>query len=67
MDERGKKKRRKHGFGEDTQNAVIEHIKNNFNSETSLRGLWNNYQATHEEIPVSESYYKSMFLDSVIT
>lgn len=62
MDERGKKKRRKHGFGEETQNAVIEHIKSNFNSETSLRSLWNAYQATHEEIPVSESYYKSKIL-----
>lgn len=62
MDERGKKKRRKHGFGEETKEAVIEHIKNNFNSETSLRGLWNAYQSTHEDSPVSESYYKSKSL-----
>lgn len=57
-DERGKK-RVGHGFSEETKEGVINHIKTNFTPSSSLRGLWNTYQATHPEQPVSESYYKS--------
>jgi hypothetical protein len=62
-DERGKK-RSGHGFGEETKEAVIAHIKNNFNEDSSLRGLWNFYQTTHPECPVSESYYKRIFYEN---
>jgi hypothetical protein len=59
-DERGKN-RIGHGFSEEMKEGVINHIKNNFTNESSLRGLWNCYQATHPEQQVSESYYKSKF------
>lgn len=60
-DERGKK-RIGHGFSEETKEGVINHIKNNFTPSSSLRGLWNCYQSSHQDHPVSESYYKSKFL-----
>lgn len=57
-DERGKN-RRGHGFSNEIKEGVIQHIKENFKPDSSLRGLWNSYQAAQPEQLVSESYYKS--------
>lgn len=60
-DERGKK-RLGHGFSDELKEQVIQHIKDNFRHDSSLRGLWNTYLALHPDHPVSESYYKSKLL-----
>lgn len=56
-DERGKKKAG-HGFSHEKKERVIVHIKNNFQPESSLRGLWGIYMTEFPDDPVSESYYK---------
>jgi hypothetical protein len=63
-DERGKK-RAGHGFSDEIRKEVINHIKESYDTSNSgLRGMWNDYQATHEKTPVSESYYKRMFYEN---
>lgn len=62
-DARGKKKAG-HGFSDEKKEKVIMHIKDNYTPDASLRGLWGIYSATHPDDPVSESYYKSKFLES---
>lgn len=56
-DERGKKKAG-HGFTFERKEKVIQHIKENYVAESSLRGLWNMYSNSYPDDPVSESYYK---------
>lgn len=62
-DERGKK-RSKIGFSQERRERVIEHIKDTYGPESSLRGLWNAYTELNPEEPVSESYYKRMFYEN---
>lgn len=62
-DERGKK-RSKIGFTQERKEKVIEHIKDSYGPESSLRGLWNGYMELNPEEPVSESYYKRMFYEN---
>lgn len=57
QDERGKKKAG-HGFSEEKREKIISHIKDNFQPDSSIRGLWGLYTASNPEDPVSESYYK---------
>lgn len=57
QDERGKKKAG-HGFSEEKREKIISHIKDNFQPDSSIRGLWALYTASNPEDPVSESYYK---------
>lgn len=59
-DERGKKKAG-HGFTFERKEKVIQHIKENYVAESSLRGLWNSYSNAYPNDPVSESYYKRKF------
>lgn len=62
-DERGKKKS-KIGFSQERKEKVIEHIKDSFEPDSSLRGMWNSYMEINPEEPVSESYYKRMFYEN---
>lgn len=59
-DERGKK-RTGHGFSDEKKEKVIGHIKENHQTDSSLRGLWCSYQSQYPDDPVSESYYKREF------
>lgn len=59
-DERGKG-RTGSGFSEEKREKVISHIKNNYKTDSSLRGLWVTYQSENPDDPVSESYYKREF------
>lgn len=59
-DERGKK-RTGHGFSDEKKEKVIAHIKENHQTDSSLRGLWCSYQSQYPDDPVSESYYKREF------
>lgn len=62
QDERGKKKAG-HGFSEEKREKIISHIKDNFQPDSSIRGLWTVYMSSNPEDPVSESYYKRKFKD----
>lgn len=62
-DERGKK-RSKIGFSLERKERVIDHIKDSYGPDSSLRGLWNGYMELNPEEPVSESYYKRMFYEN---
>ncbi|CRK98754.1 CLUMA_CG011919, isoform A [Clunio marinus] len=62
-DERGKKKTA-NAFSDEKKEKVITHIKSNFVPDASLRGLWSNYQMSHSDDPVSESYYKRIFYEN---
>lgn len=59
-DERGKK-RIGQGFSEEKKEKIISHIKDNYESEASLRGMWTAYMNNNSDDPVSESYYKREF------
>lgn len=62
-DERGRK-RSGQGFSEEKKEKIIAHIKENYQNEPSLRGMWNAYMSNNPDDPVSESYYKSKLLTS---
>lgn len=62
-DERGKKRSRI-GFSEERKEKVIDHIKQSFEPESSLRGMWSSYMEINPDEPVSESYYKRLFYEN---
>lgn len=62
QDERGKKKAG-HGFSEEKREKIISHIKDNFQPDSSIRGLWALYTSSNTDDPVSESYYKRKNID----
>lgn len=59
-DERGKG-RAGSGFSDEKKEKVISHIKDHYEPDSSLRGLWVLYQSQNPDDPVSESYYKRGF------
>lgn len=59
-DKRGKRTA-SHAFSDQQKQLIVDHIRNTFSSDSSLKGMWQNYLASHPEDLISESSYKRMF------
>jgi hypothetical protein len=62
-DQRGRKKAHI-GFTQERKELVIEHIKETYEPDASLRGMHARYLEANPSEPVSESYYKRMFYEN---